>query len=192
MACAIQKSSTSFVIGATPNKNISGPVGQPGETHASRGPLGGLTIAFLAPKKNRASSCAKKWHKPESVPPGRGCRRRCTEQKKYCRPGLCTDFARVGLSFGWAIRWFIPALQFARRGPKRPDKNCTPRCIFLQARQILTSIAGRFKGRGGNRFSCGPPGGLTITFISLLGADRPSAVPKTPVLQPWAACWASF
>ena len=145
------------VIGATPNKNIAGPVGQPGETHASRGPLGGLTIAFLAPKKNRASSCAKKWHKPESVAPGRGCRRRCTEQKKYCRPGLCPGFARVGLPFGWAIRWFIPALQFARREPKRPDKKCTPRCIFLQARQILTSIAGRLRAGGATAFHAGLP-----------------------------------
>ena len=144
-------------------------MGQPGKTHAFHGPLGGLTIAFLAPKKNRAGSCAKKWHKPESVAPGRGCCRRCTEQKKYCRPGLCPVFAQGGLPSGWAIRWFIPALQFARRGPKRPDKNCTPRCIFLQARQILTSIAGRFKGRGGNRFSGGSHGGLTIHFLFPLG-----------------------
>ena len=53
------------------------------------------------------------------------------------------------MPFGWAIRWFIPALQFARRGPKRPDKKLHPQVHLFAGPTGPHKHCRPFQGPGG-------------------------------------------
>ena len=144
-------------MGATPNKNIAGPVGQPGETHASRGPLGGLTIAFLAPKKIVRAAVRKNGTNLNQWPLAGTAAGGAPSKKNIAGQGF-TQVLPIGhCHLGGPSGGLSPPLNLPGVGQKGPIKIAPPGAFFCRPDRFSQALPAVSRAGGATAFHAGLP-----------------------------------